>query len=311
MNRISILIIDDDPASRRDLEQALAQADGSFGVLAAASLAEARERLRACVINCVFVRMAVEKTEPMPYLPVSDILRDWPNAALVAVGSGDEREIVAAIRSGAADYISVPRLGALALRRAIENAICAARQEQDQRDLRARLNHLAMFDSRTGLPNRPLFNDRLAHALQVARRHRHGLAVMAMDFNGFRAINDRFGRPAGDDLLLQATQRAHAALRRSDTLARLQGDEFAALLPGIPSFDAAALVARKMIAAVGQPIATAGEQVTLGISVGIAMFPEDGAGPETLLDEADAAMYRAKREGSGYAFRAPPCSRSA
>ncbi|HNB26012.1 MAG TPA: diguanylate cyclase [Alphaproteobacteria bacterium] len=302
MSGLNILIVDASPVGGGALRQLLAETDRGYRILATQTVEDARERLRACGFDCIFVNIRSEDADSMTMTPVVAVHRLWPAAAVIVTGSGDEREVVAAMRSGAVDYVSRARIGVEMLRRTIENGVCAARQEQDARDLRARLNHLAMFDGRTGLPSRPLFCDRLGHALLTARRNRQNLAVMVMNLDFFRDVNRRFGRALGDDVLVRVGGRVRSVMRSSDTLARLHGDEFASLLPGVESSDAAAVVAEKIIGAVGAPIDICGEAVEIGISIGIAMFPIDGQGPEALFDNADAAMYRAKRGTRGYTF---------
>lgn len=303
MGGFNILIVDADAIGAEALRLKLNEADVEHRIQVAGSVDEARERLRACAFDCIFLDASEPHgCETLTLAPAVTLHRAWPSAAVIVIGSGDERTVVAAMRSGAVDYISRARIGAEVLRRAMENGVCIARQEQDLRDVRARLNHLAMFDGRTGLPSRPLFCDRLGHALLGARRNRQALAVMVMDLDLFRDVNKRFGRPAGDDILLQIGARLRSVMRGSDTLARLHGDEFATLLPGVDSSEAATIVAEKIITAVEAPIVVGDETIQLKISIGIAMFPDHGQGPEALFDNADAAMYRAKRGMTGYAF---------
>lgn len=303
MGGFNVLVVDSDAIGGEALRAQLIESDAEHRIQVAGSVDEARERLRACTFHCIFLSIATSHGgEMLTLAPAVALHRAWPGTAVIVTGSGDEREVVAAMRSGAVDYISHARIAVEVLRRAVENGVCMARQEQDLRDVRARLNHLAMFDGRTGLPSRPLFCDRLGHALLGARRNRQALTVMVMNIDLFRDVNKRFGRAAGDDILMRVGARLKGVVRGSDTLARLHGDEFATLLPGVDSSEAAATVAEKIITAVEAPIVVGDEAVQLGISIGIAMFPDHGQGPEALFDNADAAMYRAKRGLTGYAF---------
>jgi len=182
-----------------------------------------------------------------------------------------------------------------------------------------RIVRLAYFDSLTGLSNREQFRNRLSSAVESARHHKQPLAVLYLDLDKFKAVNDRLGHAAGDDLLRTVARRLRSNLRyeyshgshgganaRPGDLARLGGDEFIALLPGLHSPDDAALVAERLIEAVSEPVALAGGSVTVTPSVGIAIYPRDGADAETLLRNADAAMYSAKRTRPGtYAFFHP------
>ena len=302
MSTIAILIVDSDEAARETLRQAINEADILYKVLTAKSGREARERLHAGYFDCVFVSATLEDGAGIALVPAINGHRDRPGAATIVTGSGDDREIVAAMRGGAVDYLSKANLRPDLVRQAIEAGMRAAQHQHDLRDMRGRLNHLAMFDARTGLPNRTLFCDRLNHAVLAARRNRQSLAVMVMNLDFFKEVNDRFGRAAGDAALVEIGGRVRSVMRGSDTLARLRGDEFATLLPGVDSRDAAIIVAEKISAATGAPLAIDKKQVTIGISIGIAMFPNHGQGPEALFDNADAAMRLAKRGTLGYAF---------
>jgi diguanylate cyclase (GGDEF)-like protein len=303
MSGLNILIVDDSVGGNQ-LRDVLRATDSTYQVVVANSAKVARDHLMAGYFDCVFLNTRIGDCNGISLLPAIDAHRGRLATATIMTGAGDEREIVEAMRNGAADFLSKARLSADTVRRAIEIGLASARQAQDQRDVRARLNHLAMFDGRTGLPSRPLFCDRLNHAVVAARRNRQNLAVMVLDLDVFRSVNERFGRQAGDAVLAEVGARVRAVMRGSDTLARLHSDEFATLLPGVDSSDAAVVVAEKIISAVGAPISVGRDQVALGVSIGIAMYPFDGLGPEALFDNADAAMYQAKRRQVGYAFHA-------
>ncbi|MCK9530048.1 MAG: diguanylate cyclase [Gammaproteobacteria bacterium] len=161
-----------------------------------------------------------------------------------------------------------------------------------------RLYHLAHYDPLTELPNRVLFQDRFKQALARARRNRRSLAVMFLDLDGFKDVNDRYGHGAGDDLLGQVAQRLTAQLRQSDTVARLGGDEFAIILPDLGESSDVSAVARKVIDELARPFTFAGEQeVRITTSIGISLYPQHGLDSDNLLHRADTAMYVAKQRG--------------
>jgi diguanylate cyclase (GGDEF)-like protein len=162
------------------------------------------------------------------------------------------------------------------------------------------IEHQAMHDGLTGLPNRNLLEDRLAQNLAQAARSGEATAVLMLDFNRFKQVNDQLGHEVGDRLLCEISQRLTGALRKTDTVARLGGDEFVILLSGVQSVHDAVLVAEKILAATAPPVIINGHVLTPGVSIGIALYGEHGADAECLLRHADAAMYRAKRSGSGY-----------
>jgi len=163
------------------------------------------------------------------------------------------------------------------------------------------LLHRAGHDSLTGLPNRSLFDDRLEQALRAARRRRGKVAVLVLDLDRFKPVNDELGHAAGDDVLRKLTGRLGTALRDSDTLARLGGDEFAILLAEQDQAGAQA-TALKLLEVMEQPFEVEGQRRPIGLSIGIAVFPTDARNPAELMLAADSAMYRAKRNGTGWAL---------
>ena len=176
-----------------------------------------------------------------------------------------------------------------------------ARQEEQVR-------HLAFHDPLTGLPNRAQFADRLVDTVALAARHDHCCALMFIDLDRFKDINDRYGHAAGDAVLGATARRLAGELREGDVLFRMGGDEFTLILPQIESPQTAARVAERMVAAVAPPIVVAGQALTVGATIGIAVYPGDGDGADALLRNADDAMYAAKatRKGS-YAFYSHVC----
>ena len=156
---------------------------------------------------------------------------------------------------------------------------------------------MAMHDALTGLPNRLMFNERLARAIAQARRHTRALAVLFVDLDRFKVINDTLGHEAGDSLLREAADRLTENLRAGDTVARLGGDEFVVLLEEVVDPLYVGAVSRKIIDALAAPFMIADREYCITASVGVAAFPEDGTDPGTLLKNADIAMYRAKEQG--------------
>ena len=159
------------------------------------------------------------------------------------------------------------------------------------------VKHLAFHDSLTGLPNRLLFNDRLRVAMVHANRYRQKLAVLFLDIDRFKVINDSLGHPIGDELLRRIAERVGGCIRQEDTIARLGGDEFTVLLPGIAKEEDAATIANKILEAVRLPFFIEHRELFITTSIGVTLFPEDGTDPESLVRNADTAMYRAKEQG--------------
>ncbi len=167
----------------------------------------------------------------------------------------------------------------------------------------ARLMQLANFDTLTTLPNRALFHDRLAHALAKSHRSKKLVALLFLDLDRFKTINDSLGHYAGDELLKSVAERLQKTAREVDTVARLGGDEFTVILEGITYNEDATIVARKILEVMGQPFYLDGHEVFVTTSMGIAIYPLDGDNSDDLLKNADTAMYRAKEQGrNGFRF---------
>lgn len=177
--------------------------------------------------------------------------------------------------------------------------------------LEQQLAYQAYHDALTDLPNRVLFADRLEVALSRMGRHGGRVAVLFLDLDGFKRVNDELGHEAGDVLLREVATRLKEAMRPHDTVARLGGDEFVLLLDRVVSEEQAARVARRIIEMVGAPYVISGRTARVGGSVGIALSRTE-SNPDGLLREADLAMYRAKRGGTDqYSFHGPPAARTA
>jgi diguanylate cyclase (GGDEF)-like protein len=209
----------------------------------------------------------------------------------------DETVALKALQNGARGYLvraeTSPRLLVTTLGAALESH----RMILQLNTARERARHLATHDQLTGLANRSLFHDRLSQAVSAARRARQKLAVLFVDLDGFKAINDTLGHAVGDGLLRGIARRLASCLRETDTAARLGGDEFAVLLTNLGNELDAATVARKLVAALGEPLQFRQQSTTIRCSIGIATFPRDAQDAEALLKRSDTAMYHAKERG--------------
>jgi diguanylate cyclase (GGDEF)-like protein/PAS domain S-box-containing protein len=179
------------------------------------------------------------------------------------------------------------------------HAIAYIRDLTERKQLEETLRHQATHDDLTGLPNRWLYHLQLRQALLRAERSGNLVAVLFIDLDHFKTINDTFGHACGDALLVQASQRIKSALRASDILARMGGDEFAVMLPDMGDVDEAVSVAIKILACLEDPFELPNQQVYSGASIGVAYCPDDGHDSDSLLRYADMAMYQAKQDGRG------------
>lgn len=174
----------------------------------------------------------------------------------------------------------------------------------EKKRLEQEIRFMAYHDALTGLPNRVLFQDRVQQAIVQAQRSRNQLALMYMDLDGFKAVNDTCGHAQGDELLRQVAERMKASVRSGDTVARLAGDEFTVLLLDVQGQSSVAQVAQKLLTSVAQPFDLGvGHVVEVTLSIGISLYPKDAGNGEILLNGADRAMYRAKNGGKNrYVF---------
>ncbi len=217
---------------------------------------------------------------------------------LMVTSLDDEGSIARAFEVGATDYIAKPVNWAV-LRHRLRRVIAESRNQK-------RIDHLAHHDPLTGLPNRLLFLDRLDRALERARRHHEIVALLYLDLDGFKQINDTMGHDAGDQLLREVADRLVSFMRSSDTAARLGGDEFILLLVSNVSEHGVSMVAQKILDALSTPFPLPQRKVSVTASVGAALYPMDGGDTQTLLKNADTAMYQAKLQGRDtYQFFSP------
>ncbi|MEA2117558.1 putative bifunctional diguanylate cyclase/phosphodiesterase [Halovibrio sp. HP20-50] len=160
-----------------------------------------------------------------------------------------------------------------------------------------RVEYLAFHDSLTGLPNRAFFSQLLTQGMNHSRRYTQQFALLFLDLDRFKMINDSLGHDAGDELLQEMGRRLNGAVRESDVVARLGGDEFVVLLPKIEAIRQAEIVAEKVLSTVSAPFTLAGQELHITVSIGVALFPKDGEDEQSLLKSADIAMYYAKEKG--------------
>lgn len=224
---------------------------------------------------------------------------------LVVVVGQAETEVLAPVRARASRYMMRASVGSIAFflfllalgwtRWKLEQI---REREQEAQVAHARyVEHMAYHDSLTGLPNRSFFSKLLGDRIQKARRYGRKFAVLFMDLDRFKRINDTLGHDTGDELLEQVGERLKNTLRKSDTVARMGGDEFVVLVPELDKRAEAATVAQKILASMAQPFKLMEQEFTVTASIGISLYPQDGEDEQTLMKHADLAMYRAKDEG--------------
>jgi diguanylate cyclase (GGDEF)-like protein len=265
-----------------------ALADG-FELVHAMRLSEACELLEAGGTACVLLDLSLPDAHGLE--AVTRVQAAAPDVPIVVLtGLDDERLALNAVQEGAQDYLIKGRVDDRLISRSIRYAIERKRAEVE-------LAHQALHDGLTGLPNRALFLDRLQLALARVQRRPSAVAVLFLDLDRFKVINDSLGHEIGDCLLVELAQRLQSVLRPGDTVARFGGDEFTVLCDDIDGERDAIVIAQRMGEAVAAPFLLADTEAFLTASVGIAMADGVDARPESLIRDADAAMYRAKERG--------------
>ncbi|MEO5677855.1 MAG: EAL domain-containing protein, partial [Usitatibacter sp.] len=245
---------------------------------------------------------AVNAWDGVPRYTTARALFDFPVAVIVGLSIEEQLAPARAAmrldlwRAAAGSLVLILVLGILG-RMSWQLAGVRRRTIEEHVAHSVRVEHLAYHDSLTSLPNRSLFSNLLAQSIKLAQRHERRLAILFIDLDRFKHINDTLGHEAGDQLLREVAARLKSCLRESDTVARLGGDEFVALLPELGQENYAADVARKILSAIARPFILRGQEYAVTASIGISVFPDDGRDEQTLKKNADIAMYRAKEEG--------------
>jgi diguanylate cyclase (GGDEF)-like protein len=283
-----VLLVEDDARSAMELGEML-RAVFSRGLVVShtSHVADATQELADHGATCVL--LDVRQTAPLDAL--EELGAAAPTTPIIVLADAEDAESgVAAVRAGAQDYLLRSELTPALLGRAVRYAIERKRSE-------AALAQQALHDPLTSLPNRALFLDRLRGALDRSRRTGAPVAVLFLDVDGFKAINDSLGHGAGDRLLMVLAERFRGMLRPMDTVARFGGDEFTFLFEGLDSEDEATLVAQRITRSAGLPITLAGQQRSISISIGVALVTDPEEEIDDVIRQADTAMYRAKESG--------------
>ncbi len=289
-----VLVVEDDEPTRMLLRRAL-EREGYH-------VEEAGDGMEA--LRCV-EQFAPDLILMDAVMPVMDgftackKLRALPGAAgipvLIVTALDDEKSVNLAFDCGASDYIHKP----------IRWPVLRQRMRRMLNEYRAdrHINHIAHHDSLTDLPNRRLFSEQLEQRTNIARRKGQPLALLFLDLDRFKLINDTLGHDVGDLLIQAVAKRLAEEVRRGDLVARLGGDEFTIITEGVNSAEDAVQVAEKMLKVLSLPFTLSGREVFVTASIGIALYPFDGADSTSLMKNADAAMYRAKEHGrNSYQF---------
>jgi diguanylate cyclase (GGDEF)-like protein len=285
-----VLLIEDDPRAAMLIGEMLRAAWAQGLVIAHAQrFADATQELIDHGATCVLLDIPAD--DPDPLRTLEHLRSAAPDVPVIVLSDrADEDFGLAVVTAGAQDFLRASELNPVLLARAVRYAIERKRSEVD-------LAHQALHDPLTGLPNRALFSDRLTVALDRARRTGAPVAVLFLDVDTFKQINDSMGHAAGDLLLTVLADRFHAMLRPMDTVARFGGDEFTFLFEELESEREAVLIADRISRTASQPLMLGDGEMTVAVSIGIAIVKDPSVAPESVIRDADTAMYRAKERG--------------
>ena len=292
--RLRILVVDDDDVDRERLTRLLKHQALAFEITEANSKKSALEAITGQRFDIVFLDFSLGDGDGRDLLPA---IKEHGDPRCVVVGitaGGNERVAANAIKSGLHEYLPKNDLDASKLRQTIAECLHLATVQATLRDAEFQLQRRSMFHSLTGLPNRNLFFDRLEQTCATYLRHQTPFAVLMLDLDGFKAVNDLQGHAAGDEVLREVGARFASVMRASGTMARLGGDEFSAILPDVAAAQVARTIAEKLLTTLRLPIVVGGHALSVGVSIGIALCPQNGTEAPILMARADQAMYEAK-----------------
>ena len=286
--KVSVLVVEDDPMAVRLVQEMLREPSPTeFRMSHVDRLSEARRTLISEGADCVLLDLRLPDASWLEAL--TDLRAVDPEVPIVILsGLEDEAFAFSAVQSGAQDYLVKGRVDAESLMRSIKYAIERKRKE-------TRYARLAFHDSLTGLPNRDLFMEQLIRALARLERHASSIAVLFIDLDHFKPINDTYGHVAGDAILVEVAQRLKGSMRPSDTVARYGGDEFIVLCEDIMDDRHAESIAGRLTTVLSMPFELESAAVSVAPSVGIATTTSADVPAEQMIADADAAMYRAKQ----------------
>src|SRR5438132_809001 len=279
-----VLLVEDNRGDARLVQELLEEAEtGRFEVSHVERLSDARQCLMETGAGCVLLDLSLPDASRLEAL--MQLRAAAPEVPIVILsGLQDELLAIKAVQEGAQDYLVKGRVDGHAIGRSITYAVERKHAEME-------VSHKAMHDALTGLPNRTLFLDRLKHAVTRAKRHHSVMAVMFVDLNGFKPVNDTHGHEVGDRLLVALAGRLQDGLRGSDTAARFGGDEFMILCEDVTGLQDVISIAQRIVGSIEEPFVIGEERLEVQASMGIAITDGKGDSAESLIRNADTAMY--------------------
>jgi two-component system, cell cycle response regulator len=302
---IKVLLVEDNDLDAHLTQDILAEwSVEQFAITHVASLSEALTRLGKERFDAVLLDLSLPDGYGLTTL--RQVQAACPTIPIIVLsGVSDQTLALQAVQNGAQDYLVKGQGQPELLTRSIRYAMERKRAEE-------RLMYLAQYDQLTGLVNRTLFRDRLVQAMARSKRLQQPLGLMLLDLDRFKAVNDTMGHSVGDQLLKAVADRLQACVREVDTVARMGGDEFTIILEGLSSESDISIIAQRITNSLAEPFELNDHKASIGVSIGITVYPSDDHEIDELLKHADAAMYRAKQQGgNSFQFYTPTRSSSA
>ncbi|MCP4430103.1 MAG: EAL domain-containing protein [Gammaproteobacteria bacterium] len=296
-----ILLIDDDEVDARVIQRSLSTCGLNASIQRAVNSEQGKQLIEQQEFDCILLDYILPEGTSLELF--QDLLEQPCSQRppiIMLTGISSAGVAAQSIQLGAQEYLNKDELTPWTLQKLIESACDKSVLQQQIESRDEELISMGFYDSLTGLPNRQLFQDRLEQSIHNQQRDGDLFAILMMDLDLFKEINDTYGHEAGDNVLQQAGERLNRAVREADTVARLGGDEFSAILTSMTSRDSIVTVIEKIIEAIAEPFSVQGKLVNIGISIGYAFCPEDSEDASTLLRFADMAMYQAKKASLGY-----------
>jgi two-component system, cell cycle response regulator len=287
---IKILLVEDNEVDAHLTQDILAEwSIEQFDVTHVTSLSEAFKHLARERFDAVLLDLSLPDGYGLPTL--RQVQAANPTLPIIVLsGFSDQALALLAVQNGAQDYLVKGQGQPELLARSIRYAMERKRAEEH-------LTYLAQYDQLTGLVNRTLFRDRLIQAMARSKRLQQPLGLMLLDLDRFKAVNDTMGHAVGDQLLKDVAHRLQECVREVDTVARMGGDEFTIILEGLSCEQDITIIAQRITESLAKPFQLQEKSASIGVSIGITVYPSDDHEIDELLKHADAAMYRAKQQG--------------